>query len=114
MAELGERMGLNTGGDLRALTRNPWLQVIACVLLLPFPATAFQEEFPPTTGPAPQVEIQGWVNVEALNLRSGPGTNHRVIQVLPANQPVRLLEESGPWIKAGPSHAKKALICREG
>lgn len=33
---------MNAVRDLRALTRTPWSQVIACVLLLPSLAIAFQ------------------------------------------------------------------------
>lgn len=53
-------------------------------------ASALQEE-PQAGSPASQVEVQGWVNVEAVNLRSEAGTTHSVIRVLPVNDSVRVL-----------------------
>ena len=65
-------------------------RLIAFVLALPSQATALPEGLP-AISPFPQVEIQRWVNVEAVNLRSGPGVSYSVIQVLTANNPVRVL-----------------------
>ena len=78
----------------------PWSRVrlIAFVLALTSQATALQEG-PPVISPSSQVEIQRWVNVEAVNLRSGPGVNHSVIQVLTVNNPVRVLGKAGRWVQ---------------
>ena len=78
----------------------PWSRVrlIAFILALTSQATALQEG-PPVISPSSQVEIQRWVNVEAVNLRSGPGVNHSVIQVLTVNNPVRVLGKAGRWVQ---------------
>ena len=49
--------------------------------------------------PSSQVEIQRWVNVEAVNFRNGPGVSYSVIQVLTANNPVQVLGRSGRWVQ---------------
>ena len=94
---------------VRALSgsvRNPLFRVswsrawlIAFVLALPSQATALQQEGPPVISPSSQVEIQRWVNVEAVNFRNGPGVSYSVIQVLTANNPVQVLGRSGRWVQ---------------
>ena len=101
--------------DLSESARNPvfrvsWSRVrlIAFVLALPSQATALQEGFPPVI--ASQVQVQRWVNVEAVNLRSGPGVSHSVIQVLTANNRVRVLGRSGRWAQVEWVSGKDAAI----
>jgi len=56
-------------------------------------ATAVQEEA------SAEPEIRRWVKASTLNFRRGPGTSHSVIHVLAANEPVRVLERSGQWVR---------------
>lgn len=46
-----------------------------------------------------QAEVRRWVNASALNLRRGAGSSHRVVRVLAANAPVRVLERAGQWVQ---------------
>lgn len=57
-----------------------------------------------------QPEIRRWVKASALNFRRGPGSDHGVIRVLAANEPVRVLERTGQWVRVEWVSEKGALI----
>ena len=67
-------------------------------------ASSEQESRPSSVGseegdPTPEVETQKWINVEAVNLRKGPGMSHAVVHVLSANDMVRTLGRDGRWLR---------------
>jgi len=43
--------------------------------------------------------VYNYVNVELLNVRSGPGSDHNIITTIPRGTRVQVLEQQGEWLK---------------
>lgn len=52
------------------------------------------------------------VNKDAVNLRSGPGTNTEIVYELPLNYPLKVLEKQGDWYKVEDYEQDKGWIYR--
>ena len=54
-----------------------------------------------------------WVNVSALNVRSGAGMSHRVIRHVREGEQVRVHERVGVWAKIGPNEWVSSRYLRD-
>lgn len=91
---------MKTGTAGHMVRRSSWIVLLVLAGLVILGCQRRMAPAPMAPPPAPSTTYQyeaQYVTAYRLNVRSGPGTNHRIIAVLKRGEAVQILQRSGNW-----------------